>query len=94
MDNSDIRNRLIRFAYKHPDKREVILPRIKKLSGGGHEPPSYMTVSNLKKIAVQALQLLNMIDQQTHLSDWAESHVTEAASKMDSVYEYMMYPSE
>lgn len=59
-------------------------------SDKGSQPPSDMTISNLKQIVRDAEQLLDVLEPATELMGWAEDKVTQAKVAVDSVKNYVL----
>jgi len=59
-------------------------------SDQGNQPPSDMTISNLKQVIRDAEEILANIDPDTELMGWAEDKVTQAKVAVDSVKNYVL----
>lgn len=59
-------------------------------SDTGSQPPSDMTISNLKQIVRDAEQLLDVLEPSTELMGWAEDKITQAKVAVDSVKNYVL----
>jgi hypothetical protein len=51
----------------------------------------YMVITNLKKIADQANQLVSMISSNGKVEPWAVDHITTSADDVEEVYNYYKY---
>lgn len=71
----------LRRAGEEPTKGLLV-----ELLDDGHEDKTYMSDKHLKQIAHQAEEMSRIVGDNAGLDDWAESHISEAASKLDSVY--------
>ena len=49
----------------------------------------YMLPQHLKSIKEKAEELLELINDHKELDSWVESHIIEAATKIDEVYEFI-----
>lgn len=56
----------------------------------GDQPPSDMTISNLKQVIRDAEEILANIDPNTELMGWAEDKITQAKVAVDSVKNYVL----
>jgi len=59
-------------------------------SDKGAQPPSDMTISNLKQVIRDAEEILKNIDADTELMGWAEDKITQAKVAVDSVKNYVL----
>jgi len=50
-----------------------------------------MALTNLKKIASQAQELITMINQSNKLERWAEDHICTSADDIEEVYNYFKF---
>jgi hypothetical protein len=57
---------------------------------GGGQPPSDMTISNLKQIVRDAQELLGLLHENMELMGWAEDKITQAKVAVDSVKNYVL----
>ncbi len=57
---------------------------------GGGQPPSDMTISNLKQIVRDAQELLGLLHEDMELMGWAEDKITQAKVAVDSVKNYVL----
>lgn len=60
-------------------------------SNPSEELKPYMTITNLKKIASQAQELIGMIESAGKLDRWAEDHICTSADDIEEVYNYMKF---
>lgn len=51
----------------------------------------YMVISNLKKIADQANQLIAMIQSSGKTEEWAVDHISTSADDIEEVFNYYKY---
>jgi hypothetical protein len=51
----------------------------------------YMVITNLKKIADHANQLIGLISQGSEVEPWAVDHITTSADDVEEVYNYYKY---
>ena len=58
------------------------------------DPPGYMMVSNLKRLADQSKQLSNAVSVEDNAEPWVESKIDRASEAIDAVHDYMKYKSE
>ena len=54
-------------------------------------PRPYMVITNLKKIADQANQLITMVQSSGKIEPWAVDHITTSADDIDEVFNYYKY---
>jgi len=54
-------------------------------------PRPYMVITNLKKIADQANQLIGMVQSSGKVEQWAVDHVTTSADDIEEVFNYYKY---
>lgn len=54
-------------------------------------PRPYMVITNLKKIADQANQLINMVQASGKVEQWAVDHITTSADDVEEVFNYYKY---
>jgi hypothetical protein len=54
------------------------------------QPPSDMTISNLKQIVRDAQELLGLLHENMELMGWAEDKITQAKVAVDSVKNYVL----
>jgi hypothetical protein len=54
-------------------------------------PRPYMVITNLKKIADQANQLIGMVQASGKVEQWAVDHVTTSADDIEEVFNYYKY---
>lgn len=51
----------------------------------------YMVITNLKKIADQANQLIGMVQSSGKVEPWAVDHITTSADDVEEVFNYYKY---
>lgn len=56
----------------------------------GEQPPSDMTISNLKQIARDTEELLGLLTPDMELMGWAEDKISQAKAAVDSVKNYVL----
>lgn len=54
-------------------------------------PRPYMVITNLKKIADQANQLIGMVQSSGKVEQWAVDHITTSADDVEEVFNYYKY---
>ena len=54
-------------------------------------PRPYMVITNLKKIADQAYQLITMVQSSGKVEPWAVDHITTSADDVEEVFNYYKY---
>jgi hypothetical protein len=54
-------------------------------------PRPYMVITNLKKIADQANQLIGMVQASGKVEQWAVDHITTSADDVEEVFNYYKY---
>jgi hypothetical protein len=54
-------------------------------------PRPYMVITNLKKIADQANQLISMVQASGKVEQWAVDHITTSADDVEEVFNYYKY---
>jgi hypothetical protein len=54
-------------------------------------PRPYMVITNLKKIADQANQLITMVQSSGKIEPWAVDHITTSADDIEEVFNYYKY---
>ena len=54
-------------------------------------PRPYMVITNLKKIADQANQLISMVQASGKVEQWAVDHITTSADVVEEVFNYYKY---
>ena len=54
-------------------------------------PRPYMVLTNLKKICDQTKQLIDMINAEGKVEQWAVDHITTSADDIEEVYNYFKY---
>jgi hypothetical protein len=54
-------------------------------------PRPYMVITNLKKIADQANQLISMVQASGKVEQWAVDHITTSADDIEEVFNYYKY---
>lgn len=71
----------------------VVVDLLDEKSAGsdkGDQPPSDMTISNLKQVIRDAEAILANIDPDTELMGWAEDKITQAKVVVSSVMNYVL----
>ena len=63
-------------------------------TNSSEELKPYMTITNLKKIAAQAQELIGMIETAGKFDRWAQDHVCTSADDIEEVYNYMKFGGE
>jgi hypothetical protein len=78
---------MMRDKYRYdPDQDEAkVAQEIEPSPHGGN----YMAVSNLKSLTRNSTELLDMLDASTPLPDWVEAKLTQSASSVDDVADWM-----
>lgn len=71
------------------DMEETPAPAEAPAHSGNFKP--YMVITNLKKIADQANQLIGLISQGSEVEPWAVDHITTSADDVEEVYNYYKY---
>jgi hypothetical protein len=71
------------------DTEETPAPAEAPAHSGNFKP--YMVITNLKKIADQANQLIGLISQGSEVEPWAVDHITTSADDVEEVYNYYKY---
>ena len=59
-----------------------------------NDPPGYMMVSNLKRLADQSKQLSAAVSVEDNAEPWVESKIDRASEAIDAVHDYMRYKAE
>lgn len=54
-------------------------------------PRPYMVITNLKKIADQANQLIGMVQASGKVEQWCVDHITTSADDVEEVFNYYKY---
>ena len=54
-------------------------------------PRPYMVITNLKKIADQANQLIGMVQTSGKVEQWCVDHITTSADDVEEVFNYYKY---
>jgi len=54
-------------------------------------PRPYMVITNLKKIADHANQLIGMVQSSGKVEEWAVDHITTSADDIEEVFNYYKY---
>jgi hypothetical protein len=67
----------------------IIQPTHGQVEEGDGE--SYMSIQALQSMKDHADDLLDLLDRNTPLPDWVEAKLTEAATQLNNVYEYMTH---
>ena len=57
----------------------------------GNGPRPYMVITNLKKIADHANQLIGMVQSSGKVEEWAADHITTSADDIEEVFNYYKY---
>jgi hypothetical protein len=60
-----------------------------EVEGNGSRP--YMVITNLKKIADHANQLIGMVQSSGKVEEWAVDHITTSADDIEEVFNYYKY---
>lgn len=78
---------MMRDKYRYdPEQDEAkVAQEIEPSPHGGN----YMAVSNLKSLTRNSTELLDMLDASTPLPDWVEAKLTQSASSVDDVADWM-----
>jgi len=71
------------------DATEAPAPVEEPAHSGSFKP--YMVITNLKKIADQANQLISLVSQGGEVEPWAVDHITTSADDVEEVYNYYKY---
>ena len=79
------------FTATPPDAMAPALPPSAGLSIADNSERPYMVITNLKKIADQANQLLGMIQTAGKVEQWAVDHITTSSDDVEEVYNYYKY---
>jgi hypothetical protein len=72
-----------------PDMRSI--PTEQSVLSDHNDPPGYMMVSNLNRLADQSAQLSNAVSVQDNAEPWVESKIDRASEAIDAVHDYMKY---
>jgi hypothetical protein len=59
-----------------------------------NDPPGYMMVSNLKRLADQSKRLSGAVSVRDNAEPWVESKIDRASEAIDAVHDYMKYKSK
>ena len=78
---------LLRDYYRYNPEldKEKTAESVEPSPDGGN----YMAVSNLRSMQTNSSDLLGMVDASTALPDWVESKLTQSASSLDDVADWM-----
>ena len=61
------------------------------VSTGEDEHKPYMVITNLKKLADQANQLVAMVQSSGKVEAWAVDHITTSSDDIEEVFNYYKY---
>jgi hypothetical protein len=76
-----------RDSYRYdPEQDEAKVAQMVEPSPDGG---NYMAVSNLRSMHTNSKELLGMLDASSPLPDWVESKLTQSASSLDDVADWM-----
>lgn len=78
------------FDAPETDTFSAEIPAHTEVEGGnGYRP--YMVITNLKKIADHANQLIGMVQSSGKVEEWAVDHITTSADDIEEVFNYYKY---
>lgn len=64
---------------------------VKAGPGEEYDYEGYMIKTQLRRMAAQSVELVNMIDNNEQFPSWIQSKVTLASEYMDTVYDFYKY---
>jgi hypothetical protein len=77
------------FDSPETDTFSAEIPTHVEVEGNGARP--YMVITNLKKIADHANQLIGMVQSSGKVEEWAVDHITTSADDIEEVFNYYKY---
>lgn len=77
----------LRDKYRYSE--ELDRPKTAEMVEPSPHGGNYMAVSNLKSLTRNSTELLDMLDASTPLPDWVEAKLTQSASSVDDVADWM-----
>jgi hypothetical protein len=78
------------FDSPEGDTFSAVIPAAPvEVEGNGSRP--YMVITNLKKIADHANQLIGMVQSSGKVEEWAVDHITTSADDIEEVFNYYKY---
>jgi hypothetical protein len=77
------------FDSPEGDTFSAEIPAPVEVEGNGARP--YMVITNLKKIADHANQLIGMVQSSGKVEEWAVDHITTSADDIEEVFNYYKY---
>lgn len=79
------------FPSEEPDTDTFSAEVPNQLEVEANAPRPYMVITNLKKIADQANQLIGMVQSSGKVEQWAVDHITTSADDVEEVFNYYKY---